>query len=145
LLDVITEFDREKSTYLVRGRVLEGEGILGDASGKTVEGYEIHMGRTRRLTARPLLEIVERGGRSASDLDGAAHPDGHVAGTYLHGLFDNSSARGAALAYLARRRGLTWPPGGKAPEGLDEAFGRLAAAVGGALDMGRLRERCGLD
>jgi len=144
LLDVVTEFSPEKSTHLVRGRVLDGEGILGDAAGKVVEGYEIHMGRTRRLGARPLIEIAERGGRSVKDLDGAAQADGHIAGTYLHGLFDNSSARGAILAYLARRRGLAWPAAGQAGEGLEEAFGRLAAAVRGALDMTRLRERCGL-
>lgn len=144
LLDVVTEFEGEKSTQLVRGRVIDGPGILGDASGMTVEGYEIHMGRTRRLTARPLLEIVERGGQSTRDLDGAAHPEGHIAGTYLHGLFDNPSARAAVLAHLARRRGLTWPPGGRRPGELEEAFGRLAAAVGGALDMERLRKRCGL-
>ncbi|MBI2911678.1 MAG: cobyric acid synthase, partial [Chloroflexi bacterium] len=144
LLDVVTEFDREKSTHLVRGRVLDGTGILGGASGQVVEGYEIHMGRTHRLGARPLIQIAERGGSSVRDLDGAADADGHIAGTYLHGLFDNPSARGAILAYLARRRGLAWPAAGRASEGLEEAFGRLAAAVGGALDMTTLRERCGV-
>jgi adenosylcobyric acid synthase len=57
----------------------------GDASG---EGYEIHMGQTRRLGGRPLFEVQARNQSACRDHDGCASDDGRILGTYLHGLFD---------------------------------------------------------
>ncbi|MCI0528772.1 MAG: cobyric acid synthase [Nitrospira sp.] len=59
-----------------------------------IEGYEIHMGRTRRLgTARSAFTILKRNGRRVRQADGAISPDGRVWGTYLHGLFENDLFR----------------------------------------------------
>jgi len=57
----------------------------GDASG---EGYEIHMGQTRRLGGRPLFAVQARNQSVGRDDDGCASDDGRILGTYLHGLFD---------------------------------------------------------
>lgn len=53
------------------------------------KGYEIHMGKTTRMGGHPLFEIHSRNGTACRDLDGCVSPDGHVFGTYVHGLFDN--------------------------------------------------------
>jgi adenosylcobyric acid synthase len=84
LLDVATEMTADKSTVPVTGRHC--------ATGATVTGYEIHLGRTEGPDcARPLLTIGDRP-------DGAASADGRVQGTYVHGLFTSDEFRRAWLA-----------------------------------------------
>ena len=58
-------------------------------------GYEIHLGRTEGGDcARPMVTIGDRP-------DGAASADGHVQGTYVHGLFGSDEFRRAWLAQFA--------------------------------------------
>ena len=45
LLPVTTVFESAKETHRVKGEVVGAAGILADALGLPVEGYEIHMGR----------------------------------------------------------------------------------------------------
>ncbi|MBN8996898.1 MAG: cobyric acid synthase [Rhizobiales bacterium] len=86
LLAVDTELTGDKTTIAVRGRHL--------ASGEPIAGYEIHLGRTDGPDcARPLVEV---GGQP----DGATSADGHVCGTYVHGLFASDMFRRAFLATL---------------------------------------------
>jgi len=69
------------------------------ASGLPVRGYEMHLGDTGGPgLARPMLELGSR-------YDGAASPDGRVAGCYLHGLFAADQFRRAFLARLGPRLG----------------------------------------
>ncbi len=64
------------------------------ASGLTVDGYEIHIGRTHGPDcARPFAEIGDRG-------EGAVSADGRVTGSYLHGLFAADAFRAAYLGGL---------------------------------------------
>jgi len=104
LLDVETVMDGTKRVIRVSGR--------HPASGTPVEGYEIHLGRTRGPDCdRPFLEI---GGRS----EGTASGDGLVAGTHVHGIFGSDGFRAAFLGGL-----------GSAPGGL-----RYGVAVEATLD-----------
>ncbi|MEM1345436.1 MAG: cobyric acid synthase [Pseudomonadota bacterium] len=84
LLEVATAMHPEKRLARIQGRHL--------ASGKDIEGYEIHIGTTDGPDrARPFLEIEGRP-------EGAISADGRVMGTYVHGLFQSDSFRAAFLA-----------------------------------------------
>nr|WP_261403288.1 cobyric acid synthase [Chenggangzhangella methanolivorans] len=83
LLEVDTVLGGEKRLARVTGRHMP--------SGEAVEAYEIHMGRTAGPdTARAPFEVEGRP-------EGAASPNGLVAGAYLHGVF---AADGFRRAYL---------------------------------------------
>ena len=109
LLPVTTVFGATKETYRVRAEVRVAPGILDWTSGMTVEGYEIHMGRsfycpgpdphkTTPDSAVPSpFRILERSGQRCERDDGAIDPGGRVLGTYIHGLFHNAGFRRAML------------------------------------------------
>jgi adenosylcobyric acid synthase len=140
LLPIVTHFSHEKQTVRAGGQVAANAGLFAGASDLPCNGYEIHMGRTVLLDgALPLLHITRRGEQPASDTDGAASADGRVAGTYMHGLFENNALRHALLANLAAGRGIARAP---APTHFDRAaqYDRLAAAARAHLDMARLSQ-----
>jgi adenosylcobyric acid synthase len=127
LLPVRTVLAPEKITRRVRARWLAG--------GRDFEGYEIHMGETTRVGARPLLEIEGRA-------EGCVSPDGRVWGTYLHGLFEEGAPRRHVLQW-ARGAAATAPSTEAPPDhrGLREAaYDRLADTLAGCLDARVLRE-----
>jgi adenosylcobyric acid synthase len=103
-----------------------------EASGLTVQGYEIHIGRTEGPDrARPFARV-------AGQPEGAVSPDGRVSGSYLHGLFAEDGFRTAFL------RDLGIAPGGLAFEpGIEAALDDLAdhlerhADVAGLLALAR--------
>jgi adenosylcobyric acid synthase len=140
LLPAETTFESEKATYQARARVLGGPGWLGAAASREVEGYEIHMGRTRG--GLPWLEITRRNGQETCLPDGATSDDGRVWGCYLHGLFADAAFRRAWLASLKGGGTPRWAPqaSGEARRAapLHEALEYLADAVEAALDMKRL-------
>jgi adenosylcobyric acid synthase len=81
------------STILTGPKKLVEVGGKRVTDGVTVRGYEMHMGRTDGPdTARPLFRLED--GR----MDGATSPDGHVVGTYLHGMFADDAQRASWLA-----------------------------------------------
>jgi len=108
LLPIETRFEREKLTAPVELRPLWE--WLGAAN---LRGYEIHCGRVVRR-GRPLAEI--RG-----EPEGAVA--GSVAGTLVHGLFENSSV----LEALASRFGLA--PGKQALDPYDQLADHFAASL----------------
>jgi len=133
LLPLETVFKGEKATHRVQARVTGGPGWLTALDDQTVQGYEIHMGRTRGGQA--WIEISERSGEPVSVADGAVSSDGRVWGCYLHGLFENEGLRRAWLSALG------WQGDGGQVVSLarhEAAFDRLADAVETALDMDRL-------
>jgi adenosylcobyric acid synthase len=120
LLEMVTELKPEKALLNVQGRLL--------LDGSPVRGYEIHAGvSTGEALQRPAIELEGR-------LDGALSADGQILGTYLHGLFDESAACQAILAWA----------GLEAPEAIDyiglreQQIDRLADALEGHLDLGAL-------
>ena len=80
--------------------VLEGAKTLGETTGietttgKTVRGYEMHIGRTTGSgRARPMINLNGRN-------DGAVSPDGRVMGCYIHGLFASDTFRSTFLSHI---------------------------------------------
>jgi len=54
------------------------------------EGYEIHMGETKRFSGNLLFNIWERNQRPCVGEDGCISHDLRLMGTYLHGMFDST-------------------------------------------------------
>jgi adenosylcobyric acid synthase len=140
LLPVDTTFAATKQTVRASGTVVATSGLFAGLAGSVGRGYEIHMGRTvLHAGAAPLLHITTRGDGAVDDGDGAVAAGGWIAGTYLHGLFDNDALRHALLHNLAARKGLSRAQGGVRFE-RDAAYDRLASEVRQALDMARLAQ-----
>src|SRR5215470_9295115 len=86
LLDVTTDMTPEKS--LTRVQAVHAE------TKQAIDAYEIHIGRTEGVDRRRPFAFV---GRTP---EGAISADGHVQGSYLHGLFTSDAFRSAYLARL---------------------------------------------
>jgi adenosylcobyric acid synthase len=120
LLDVETVLTGIKRLEAVSGETLP--------DGAPFRGYEMHVGETRGPGAeRPFARLAD--GR----LDGAATPDGRVAGTYVHGLFADDRQRAHWLKLLGA------DPSEVAYEALvDDILDRFADHLEAHLDCDRL-------
>jgi adenosylcobyric acid synthase len=100
-----TVLSEDKRLERVNGTFRRGlPGVWQALGGVPATGYEIHVGRTTHFEpARALLDLAARH-------DGGVSADGVVAGTYVHGLFEQSEPRTALVAALAARRGFSWQP-----------------------------------
>ena len=94
LLPCETEFSSDKQLTRVSAYVLSAP-----FAGASLEGYEIHMGRTDRGSAEPFCRLSD--GREDGTVSGL------VFGTYLHGLFDSGELTDRLAAWLLERKGLT--------------------------------------
>ncbi|MCI9120265.1 MAG: cobyric acid synthase [Oscillibacter sp.] len=125
LLPCDTDFEPQKTRTRVAASVL-AEPFAGAA----LEGYEIHMGRTRRKGGTSFCRLPD------GQEDGTAQ--GLVFGTYLHGLFDSGELTGRLAAWLLERKGLS-PGDGGAVEShqayQNRQYDLLADAVRAHLDM----------
>ena len=99
LLPVRTVFGKEKVQTRVTGEILQnpgaGDGLFSALSGSVFSGYEIHMGHTTGNGKNSFSRIrtLTNGSTEAEEdwqADGAVC--GNVAGTYVHGLFEDGSA-----------------------------------------------------
>ena len=133
LLPVETVFSREKARTQARGRFAQQEGRFAAFSGREVQGYEIHMGRSRHLEpCRPLVHLEENGTLRE---DGAVWKN--AAGCYLHGLLDTPQALRGLLELLCAPRGID-PDKLEIPDPQQRReweLDRLAQAVRENLDM----------
>ena len=124
LLPCKTEFIPEKKLTRVKAEVL-----CSPFAGAKLEGYEIHMGRTDRGTAKPFCRLSD--GREDGTVSGL------VFGTYLHGLFDSGELTDRLADWLLERKGLT--AGDTATETHEEhqsrQLDRLAEAVRANIDL----------
>jgi adenosylcobyric acid synthase len=136
LLAVETTFASAKVTQQVSAQVTRGLGWLDAAMGQTLQGYEIHMGRT--VGGESWLQIQPPRGQGPARPDGAAAPGGKIWGCYVHGLFANAAFRRAWLASLSD--GKDAGSAAAAPGNLDAALDHLADAVEAALDMRQIQE-----
>jgi len=108
------------------------------ASGLAVQGYEIHHGQSRAAEARPCITLDDTGAA------GHATADGHIWGSYLHGLFDADPFRRWFIDRLRERQGLK--PLGRvvAPYDLEAALDRLADTVRNQLNMAAIHRLLGI-
>ncbi|MEK7376164.1 MAG: cobyric acid synthase CobQ, partial [Candidatus Margulisiibacteriota bacterium] len=96
-------------TRLATDKILSQVKARETTSGTEVSGYEIHHGLSAcEGTPNPFFEIVERNGKKIKCPDGFRRKDGHVLGTYIHGLFDADSFRRAFLNKIRQSKG--WQP-----------------------------------
>lgn len=96
LLNTETFFEAEKTTTRV-------EAIIDD---ETINGYEIHMGRSENYEQQYFAQIISANGQTVLKKDGAISSDKKVIGTYLHGVFDNSAWRRKLLNQVRAEKGL---------------------------------------
>ncbi|MFK7866549.1 MAG: cobyric acid synthase [Alphaproteobacteria bacterium] len=90
LLDCETTLTAPKITRAITAR--------SPFTGDSVEGYEIHMGRTQGADcANPVLTHING---DQARIDGAIAPDGLVMGCYMHGLFHQDQFRHHFIAKL---------------------------------------------
>lgn len=99
LLSVTTRLQKGKVRCQTKGRINRLEGSMQVLSGMEYQGYEIHMGQTKR---------VENGVVSDKEMDDAVifHNQKNVYGTYIHGIFDKGVIAGAVVNMLAERKGI---------------------------------------
>ena len=90
LLEVSTVMTADKRLSRVRARHA--------ASGLSLEGYEIHIGRTEGPDCTRPFAIID------GSPDGAISQDGRISGSYLHGLFADDAFRSAWLEGLGVAR-----------------------------------------
>jgi adenosylcobyric acid synthase len=140
LLDLETVLEKKKVLSRSAGYWIDNE--------RPVEGYEIHMGVTRRSGAvRHAIRVCERNGAPADDFDGARSPDGSIWGTYFHGIFDHPAFRDSFLAELKPE----CPPGAGDRDREHESsfkerqYDLLAEHFEKHLDMPKLLEIAGLN
>ena len=137
LLPAATELKQEKTRTQVTGTFGEISGALSGLSGKSVRGYEIHMGSTvdsgsnvdNRSTvdggsivdSERVINPESRGNekrymcRIQNEADGSVKYDGifsgNVYGTYVHGIFDEGTLAETLVSILAERKGVVLDTG----------------------------------
>ncbi|MCK5880308.1 MAG: cobyric acid synthase [Sinobacterium sp.] len=90
LLNIRTVLTEQKALYRVEGQLLDAALSLGFSPAK-ITGYEIHAGRTTGDdTQRALVSLLDKD-TGEEKQDGAISEDSCVAGTYVHGFFDEPS------------------------------------------------------
>jgi len=126
LLPVETQMGPEKRCAEVTYQPAAGAGL----GALPVTGYEIHMGRTRRVGGEPLFTDAPEG----TGLRGA-----HAWGCYLHALFENDAARRAVLAPARAAKGLQSPAPVAYGDVVERSLDALAASVRKHVDLEAIR------
>lgn len=135
-LPVETFFEKKKTTRQIEGEILPLSGEFSNLGGASVEGYEIHMGQTKRRGAEPFLRLGDHE-------DGCV--SGPVMGTYLHGVFDHPEASKQLISHLFEKKGLN-----REVKEVDldayreEQFDRLADGIRAHMDLDAFYEILGL-
>lgn len=102
LLDINTSISSEKTSSQINGEFLM-KGVVG----KKTKGYEIHMGKTDYgQEAKALLQVKEKNGQKVDYKEGCSNEKGNIIGSYVHGLFNNTSFRECFLNGIRKQKGL---------------------------------------
>ncbi|HZS41351.1 MAG TPA: cobyric acid synthase [Polyangia bacterium] len=135
LLPIVTRFERDKVTTPVELRLGEGLPLLDRAGGARVRGYEIHCGRVTVGAARPFARVEPSGAAEGAVLRS-------VAGTLVHGLFENAAVRDALVAAVTGRAASSAGEGAGAND--RDAYDVLADHFGAALDLAQIDVLAGI-
>lgn len=151
LLPAVTELKQEKTRTQVTGTFGEISGALSGLSGKSVRGYEIHMGSTgyggsiadSENVRQPESRSDEKGYvcRIQNEADGSVKYDGifsgNVYGTYVHGIFDEGTLAETLVGILAARKGVALDTGQMISYGQFKQmqYDKLADGVRKSMDM----------
>ena len=138
LLEFETVFEPDKITSQVKGRVEAGRGLLAGMRGVEVNGYEIHMGRSRGQKSGFVFRVIESVSTPAGYDEGGMDRTGLVFGTYMHGVFNNAEFTRRLVSNLCSLRNLPAPAGTVLDR--EKAYDDLAATVRRSIDMDRLYE-----
>ena len=108
LLPLETVFTKEKTRTRVSGRFCHVDGALKSLEGKELEGYEIHMGVTRKRDGQEeqaaMSQIKDQvSGRRSMD----GYSRGNVYGSYIHGIFDREGVAEEIAESLAKKKGVS--------------------------------------
>lgn len=98
LLDIVTNFSNEKITTQASGKINNIKGFYSKLSGLDINGYEIHMGCSEIIEGDPMNTLDSNGDGCVSD---------NVAGSYVHGIFDNSQVSNTIVNILAEQKGIS--------------------------------------
>ncbi len=142
LLPVRTVLAAQKRTVRTRARLLLPGG--SSAGVADVEGYEIHAGLTDADRSRTGGAFLAIAGADGHRLDGVWSADGRLAGTYLHGLFDEPSATRALLQWARPGAALAPEPSESAYAWRQGQYDLLADHLQQHLDTERLFALAGL-
>lgn len=124
LLPLVTEFAEEKTRSRVTEALSGLSGVFSELNGKTVTGYEIHMGRTYAA------------GSENRYIDSV----GDVFGTYIHGFFDSDELREAFLQILFGKKGINREhiTELRYEDFKEEQYDKLASVLRESLDMNKV-------
>jgi len=117
------------TTVLLPGKRLCNVSGRLQIDGAPVRGYEIHAGRTHGAALQRPAVLLEDGAS-----DGAISLDGQIIATYLHGLFEETSA----CAALLRWAGLSQPAETDHARRREQMLDRLADTIESDCDVERL-------
>ncbi|MBE6004878.1 MAG: cobyric acid synthase [Lachnospiraceae bacterium] len=131
LLPLVTEFAEEKTRTRVTEELSGLSGVFSWLNGKTVTGYEIHMGRTYGA------------GSENRYIDSV----GNVFGTYIHGFFDSDELREAFLQILFGKKGINREhiTELRYEDFKEEQYDKLASVLRESLDMDKVYRIMGLE
>lgn len=151
LLPAVTELKQEKTRTQVTGTFGKISGAFSGLSGKSVRGYEIHMGSTvdsesivdSENVRQPESRSDEKGYvcRIQNEADGSVKYDGifsgNVYGTYVHGIFDEGTLAETLVGILAARKGVALDTGQMISYGQFKQmqYDKLADGVRKSMDM----------
>jgi adenosylcobyric acid synthase len=137
LLDNETVFCEEKTTNQIKGHIFADNGLLRGLKGLEIKGYEIHMGRIDSESSTPVFHIEETQQGKTDHFDGIIGDNGHIFGTFIHGIFHNPEFTLAFLNNLRSIRGLA-PVTVASPVNVQSRYDRLADVVSQNLDIARI-------
>jgi adenosylcobyric acid synthase len=140
LLPIGTQFEKEKVTAQSEVLLKNENPLFSQAGNTLLITYEIHMGRVlMRENAKPLFQVSSRNGKKMDETEGAVK--GSVAGSLMHGLFENDKLRQSLISALGLRKGLSLSADAFSKEA---EYDRLAEMIRNHLDSKFLDQLVGL-